>query len=167
VSFAAGIECSETVLVLGKLLIVPRCPGCRVSSMPRSIQRITQYHLEINGKTAPRLAKPVLAAHHSHREWARRHCGGDAMRQVWLRCARGRSLSREQQIVENAACSCDNNVLRMRRMGWSCQCRWTKEDMQKASSTGNQGPSMEYSIGPIEVNCRADEVFGQDRPCLW
>ena len=35
--------------------------------------------------------------------------------------------------------------------------------MQKKPSTDNQNPSMEYIAGPIEVRCRADGVFGQDR----
>jgi len=55
------------------------------------------------------------------------------------------------------ACSNDNNAERMRRMN-----RPTKEDMQKRLSTDCQNPSMEHIAGPIEVNCRADGVFGQD-----
>jgi len=35
--------------------------------------------------------------------------------------------------------------------------------MQKKPSADNQDPSMEYIAGPIEVCCRADGVFGQDR----
>ena len=35
--------------------------------------------------------------------------------------------------------------------------------MQKKPSADNQNRSVEYIVGPIEVYCRADGGFGQDR----